>query len=186
MLELAASTLPWTVSRAAGIAALLAASCSVALGLAIATRRIKARPGELKVAHEALSLATMGAIVVHAGALLFDGWLDPSVADLLVPFGSDYAPFWTGIGILGGWAMVLLGLTYYVRGRIGPQRWKALHRCSALAWLLSVGHALGAGTDAGAGWFLVSVGAVVLPVATVLALRWLPSPRSPLAPAGGR
>jgi methionine sulfoxide reductase heme-binding subunit len=175
ILELAASTVPWTVSRAAGIAALLAASCSVALGLAIATRRIKAKPGELKIVHEALSLATMVAIVVHAGSLLFDSWLEPSVADVLVPFVGEHAPFWTGIGIIGGWGLLILGLTYYVRGRIGPQRWKRMHRFAAVAWLLSVGHALGAGTDAGAGWFLVALGAVVLPVAAALALRWLPA-----------
>lgn len=177
MFELAASSIPWTTSRAAGVAALLAASCSVALGLAIATRRIKAKPGELKVAHEALSLATMVAIVVHAGALLFDGWLKPSLADVLVPFIEEHAPFWTGIGIIGGWAMIGLGLTYYARGRIGPQRWKRVHRLAAVAWVLSVGHALGAGTDSGTGWFLVSAGAVVLPVATALVLRWIPLPR---------
>lgn len=183
MLELAASTVPWTVSRAAGIAALLAASCSVALGVAIATRKLKAKPGELKIAHEALSLATMAAIVVHAGALLFDSWLEPSLADLLVPFAGEHAPFWTGLGIIGGWAMLGLGLSYYARGRIGPRRWKTMHRFVALAWLLSVGHALGAGTDAGAAWFLVSLGAVVLPVATALALRWMPTPEPPSAPA---
>lgn len=178
MLDLA-TTIPWTISRAAGVTALLAASGSVALGLAIATRRITARPGELKTVHEALSLATMVAIVVHAGALLFDPWLRPSLADLLVPFVGAHEPFWTGVGIIAGWTMIALGLTYYVRGRIGPQRWKRLHRFAALGWVLSVAHALGAGTDAGAGWFLVSVAAVVLPILTALALRWRPV----LAPA---
>ncbi|MCW3000667.1 MAG: hypothetical protein JWN65_4216 [Solirubrobacterales bacterium] len=184
MFEFAAASLPWTTSRAAGIAALLAASCSVALGLAIATRRIKAKPGELKIAHEALSIATMVAIVVHAGALMFDGWPKPSVADLLIPFVGDHAPFWTGIGNIGGWGMVILGLTYYVRGRIGPQRWKTVHRLASVTWVLSVGHALGAGTDAGAAWFLVSLGAVVLPVAAALSLRWLPSGPGALPTAG--
>lgn len=183
MLELA-TTIPWTVSRAAGVAALLGASGSVALGLAIATRKIKAKPGELKTMHEALSLATMVAIVVHAGALLFDSWLRPSLADVLVPFVGSHEPFWTGIGIIGGWTMVALGLTYYVRGRIGPQRWKRVHRFAALAWVLSVGHALGAGTDAGTGWFLISAAAVVLPILTALTLRWRPTPG--ITPAPGR
>jgi methionine sulfoxide reductase heme-binding subunit len=183
MLELAASTVPWTISRAAGIAALLAASCSVAVGLAIATRKVRATPGELKAMHEALSIATIVAIVVHAAALLFDGWLEPSAADLLIPFVGEHAPFWTGLGIIGGWALLVLGLTYYVRGRIGPRRWKTMHRFAAIAWLLCVGHALGAGTDAGAAWFLASVGAVVLPVATALGFRWLPTVRRRPTPA---
>ena len=40
---------------------------------------------------------------------------------------------------------VILGLSYYVRGRIGPARWRKLHRFTALAWVLGVVHALGAG-----------------------------------------
>ena len=53
------------------------------------------------------------------------------------------------LGIVGGWMFVILGLSYYVRGRIGPQRWRKLHRFTALAWVLGVVHALGVGTDAG-------------------------------------
>ena len=114
------------------------------------------------------------------------------VAALLLFFG----PIWWVIGVAptavagyesprhvylaaAGWAMVLLGLTYYVRGRIGPRRWKRIHRQAAVAWPLAAGHSLGAGTDAGAAWFLVSAGAVVLPVATALAVRWWPAPPSP-------
>jgi DMSO/TMAO reductase YedYZ heme-binding membrane subunit len=58
--------------------------------------------------------------------------------------------------------MILLGLAYYVRGRIGPARWRSLHRFTALAWVLGVVHTLGEGTDAGAAWFLITAGALVL------------------------
>ena len=58
---------------------------------------------------------------------------------------------------------VILGLSYYVRGRIGPQRWRKLHRFTALAWVLGVVHALMMGTDAGAAWFLLAAALVVDP-----------------------
>jgi DMSO/TMAO reductase YedYZ heme-binding membrane subunit len=66
---------------------------------------------------------------------------------------------------------VILGLSYYVRGRIGPARWKRLHRFTALAWLLGVLHAVAMGTDAGTAWFLVTAAAVVLPTVSLLAVR---------------
>ena len=69
--------------------------------------------------------------------------------------------------------MTLLGLSYYVRGRIGVERWRRLHRFTALAWLLGVAHALGEGTDAGTTWFLVSAGVVAAPAALLLGARLL-------------
>ena len=58
------------------------------------------------------------------------------------------------LGILAGWGMVMFGLSYYVRDRIGIGRWKVLHRFTALAWILGVIHTLGEGSDAGRPGFL--------------------------------
>ena len=138
----------WITSRAAGISALLASSAAVALGLLMSTRLLKSQ--DLRVLHEALSLATMVSLAVHALALLGDGYLKPSLADVTLPFFIAYETLWTSLGIVGGWMFVILGLSYYVRGRIGPQRWRKLHRFTALAWVLGIVHSLGAGTDAGA------------------------------------
>ena len=127
----------WITSRAAGIIALLAASLAVALGLLMSTPLRKRLP-EARVLHEALSLATMVALVVHAVALLGDGYFKASVADITIPFVRG---FWMGLGIVAGWLFVILGLSYYIRGRIGPQRWRVLHRFTAVAWVLGVVHA---------------------------------------------
>ena len=69
------------------------------------------------------------------------------------------------MGIVGGWMMIILGLSFYARGRIGQQRWRKLHRFTALAWVLGLAHSVGEGTDAGKLWFLVATGIVVLPAA---------------------
>ena len=161
----------WITSRAAGIAALLASSAAVALGLMISRRKGK----DLRTLHEALSLATMVALAVHAFALLGDGYLKPSLADVTLPFFLDYERWWTALGIVGGWLFVILGLSYYVRGKIGPARWRKLHRFTALAWVLGVVHALGAGTDAGAVWFLLAAAAAVIPAGALLARRLVPA-----------
>jgi sulfoxide reductase heme-binding subunit YedZ len=164
----------WLVSRAAGIVALLAASGSVSLGLIMGGRLIKRKGVDLRTTHEALSIATMAAIVLHAGALLFDSYLHPSLAAITIPFAGAYRPLWTSLGIVCGWLLLALGLSYYARARIGVARWRRAHRWTALVWVLSLAHALGEGTDSGRVWFLAAVGIGVLPAAALLLIRHLP------------
>jgi sulfoxide reductase heme-binding subunit YedZ len=171
----------WITSRAAGTAALLASSVSVCVGLLMSQRLLKGRQADLRIVHEALSLATLVAIAVHAAALLGDSFLHPSLGDVTVPFVSGYKEPWTTIGIVSGWLMILLGLSFYARGRIGQQRWRSLHRFTALAWILGLAHSLGEGTDAGQAWFLVATGIVAIPAAALLALQMTSTRADPVA-----
>ena len=163
----------WITSRAAGVAALLIASAAVAAGLAIGAKSgpLRGNAAQARTLHEALSLATIAALALHGLALLGDGWLRPGLAGIAIPFASSYRPFWTGIGIIGGYGIAALGLSYYARVRIGVARWRTLHRFVAVFWLLGVGHSLGAGTDAGQPWFLALTAAAVLPPLVLLGLR---------------
>jgi sulfoxide reductase heme-binding subunit YedZ len=158
----------WIPSRAAGIVALLVSSAAVAVGL---TRRGK----DWRVLHESLSLATMVALAVHAFSLLGDEYLKPSLADVTIPFVSGYERVWMTVGIVAGWAFVLLGLSCYVRGRIGPARWRKLHRFTALAWVMGIAHALMMGTDAGTAWFLLAAALAVIPAGALLLRRLSPA-----------
>ena len=161
----------WITSRAAGTASLLLASAGMALGLLMGGRLVKGRGLDLRALHEALSLATLGALVVHAVSLLGDSFLKLSVADIAIPFVSSYRQPWMAIGIIGGWAMLVLGLSYYARARIGVQRGRRLHRFSALAWLAGLAHALAMGTDAGRIWFLLAIAIVAVPALVLLVAR---------------
>jgi sulfoxide reductase heme-binding subunit YedZ len=180
----------WITSRAAGIAALILASVSVCAGLLLSGRLRRSRGAELRVAHEALSLATLAALAVHGLTLLGDSFLHPSLADVAVPFASSYKTFWTSTGIIAFWMLALLGASYYLRGRIGAQRWRKLHRLTALAWLLGLVHSLGEGTDAGQTWFLAMTALVAVPPLAMLAVRWArrsagASATAPARAAGG-
>jgi sulfoxide reductase heme-binding subunit YedZ len=163
----------WITSRAGGPAARRLSSITVCVGLSIGSRTLAPRKSDLRIAHEALSLATIVTLLVHVLALLGDGFLHPSIAELTLPFVSGYETLWTTIGIVAFWAMLALGLSYYARARIGAQRWRVLHRFTALAWLLGLAHSLGEGTDAGQLWFLAMVAIVALPALVLLSSRWL-------------
>jgi sulfoxide reductase heme-binding subunit YedZ len=169
----------WITSRAAGTAALMLASVGVLLGLLLGSGLLRGRGLELRSAHEAVSLATLTAIAVHGLSLLGDGFIKFGLADVAVPFAADYRRFWTAAGVIAGWSLALLGLSYYARRRIGEGRWRRLHRLTAVAWVLGIAHALGEGTDAGRLWFLAMVGIVTVPAAVLLVVRHLgPLPRS--------
>jgi sulfoxide reductase heme-binding subunit YedZ len=175
----------WIASRAAGIVALLLSSVSVSVGLLMGGRILRGRQPDLRVTHEALSLATLAALAIHGLTLLGDGYLHPSLGDVAVPFLFGYKTLWTSAGIVAFWALLLLGVSYYARRWIGPQRWRRLHRFTALAWVLGIAHSLGEGTDAGQTWFLAMTAIVVLPAIALLLVRWLnPSPAT--QPRGAR
>jgi sulfoxide reductase heme-binding subunit YedZ len=168
----------WITSRAAGTVALVTASLSVGLGLMMAARMLKGRgqAGDWRVLHESLALATLAALAVHALALLGDRFMHPSLLDIALPFHWSYRTAWTALGIVGGWMLLLLGVSYYARRRIGTQRWRRLHRWTALAWVFGLFHALGSGSDSGTVWFLGLSAVVVLPALWLLGVRYLYEP----------
>lgn len=163
----------WITSRAAGGTALLLTSASVALGLLVGSGRAAADRRDLRTLHEALSLTGLAMVALHGLSLLGDAYLHPGLAGIAIPFAGSYRPLWTGIGVIAGYGLAALGLSYYLRNRIGAARWKRLHRLTAVFWLAAIAHTLGAGTDAGQAWFLILAGAFVLPALALLALRWL-------------
>lgn len=169
----------WITSRAAGTTAMVLSSASVGVGLAMAGKLIKAGGPDRRSIHETLSLAVMVAIAVHALALIGDKYLHPSLLDVTVPFVLSYKTLPTSIGIIAGWGMAFLGLSYYWRSRIGNARWKVIHRFTLLAWLGGLAHTFTEGTDARQLWFIgliLVTGAPAVALLTVRLARRRPGP----------
>jgi sulfoxide reductase heme-binding subunit YedZ len=171
----------WIASRAFGVAALIFVAVSVGMGLAMSMRSAKG-PGamaRLKTLHEATALTALLAIAAHGLVLLGDSYLRPGLSGIAIPFTMSHQPLWTGLGVLGGWLAVLLGLTFYVRRWIGPKLWRRMHRWTLAVYVLAVAHTLGTGTDSGTPWLLIILIATVAPVAVMTALRFLPGDDPP-------
>lgn len=174
----------WLASRAFGISAMVGLAASVGLGLAMAGRMVR-RPGlpaRLRRAHESLTLVTLGLIAVHGGLLLFDTYLRPGLAGITLPFVMAYRPVFTGLGIIAGWTAAILGLSFYVRRRIGTRVWRVAHRFTVVAYVLALVHVAGAGTDARSPWMIALLTALTAPLAFAFSYRMLAGGR---APSGG-
>ena len=154
----------WTTSRAAGLAALMTSSLAISCGLLMALKipALRRRAPELRAAHQALANATFALIGVHGVSLLLDPVLRPGLAGLLVPFAAPYRPLATALGQIAAYGMFALGATFYVRRRVGTQRWR-----------LAVGHGLLVGTDATTTWALVALAPPVAAAAALVSTRFL-------------
>ena len=174
----------WITSRAAGTLALLFSSVAVGVGLlmgAQAAQGPRARPARHPrgaVAGDASSRSWS-----TRSSLLGDSFLHPSLADITIPFVSRYMTAWTTVGIVGGWMMIILGLSFYARGA---------HRPAALAQAAPLHRARLAprprplarrGHRRRQAWFLVATGIVALPAAALLVVRMSPRRPAPRAVA---
>jgi sulfoxide reductase heme-binding subunit YedZ len=167
----------WFASRAFGIVAIVLLGISVAVGLAM-SGRLMSRPGraaKLRRFHEASTLVTLALIVAHGGLLLFDTYLRPGLAGVSLPFAMSYRPLFTGIGIIAGWLAAILGLSFYARRRIGAKTWRRMHRFTIVAYLLALGHVVGAGTNGTSPWMLAMLTALTAPIVFAFSYRMLPS-----------
>jgi hypothetical protein len=167
----------WLASRALGVVALALLAASVALGLFL-SGRIMRRPGmpaRLRHWHEANALTATGAIAGHGLLLLGDRYLHPHIRDLAVPFLMAHQPAWTGIGIVAGWLTAIFSFSFYVRKWIGNKAWRLLHRWTLGAYVLSVAHTIGSGTDAHSPWLVALLVALTTPIVFGATYRFLPA-----------
>lgn len=178
----------WLVSKASGILAIGSVSFAVLIGLTMSTKSVKRRGAKktLLRLHEHLALVGLAAISIHGLSLLGDHWLKPGLSGITIPFAMSYRPLFTGLGIVSGYLAALLGLSFYVRRRIGAKLWRRLHRATAIVWVLSVIHTLGAGSDASAPWLRALLLITGVPIVYLIVLRVLQSASGRQSASGSR
>ena len=95
------------------------------------------------------------------------------------------------MGIIAGWLAALLGLTFYVRKRIGARLWRQVHRATILVWALAVAHTIGGGTDGSERWMQAIMVTTGIPIVFLFLRRTVPgdakreaAQRASLADAG--
>ncbi|MGA2111694.1 MAG: hypothetical protein ABSG98_06035 [Anaerolineales bacterium] len=168
----------WYLTRAAGILAYLLLWFSTVWGLAVASKifdRLLHRTFSFEF-HQFISLLALGFIALHVSVLLADQYLPFTLAQVFVPFLAPYRPVWVGIGVISLYLILLVTVTFYLRGRIGLRTFRAIHGASLVAYLGATAHAVFAGTDSSLMPAIAMYGATLLSV-VFLTTYWLISRR---------
>ena len=181
------SPLVWYLARAAGFTLYLLLWLSVVTGLGLTTKLLDliARRDDIWTLHRFTTELAFVFLALHLIVLA----LDPSVAlgalGVLVPFTTNVRQPWTDIGILTGWGMIALALSFSLRRLLGQRGWRLLHYSAFPLWIMALVHGIGAGTDTRQLWALflyLSTTAVVFFLTVYRLLMAIFSRRSLVAP----
>jgi len=162
-------TVTWDVARAGGFTAYVLLTMAVVVGLMLSTkvqspnRWPRLLNSEL---HNFLTLLSAIFMVVHVLAV----WLDPFTHfgwnEILIPLASHYRPVWMALGIVALYLGIAIGISTWLRPRIGYTWWRRLHVLTLVIYALVTVHGIGTGSDThtwwGLGIYLVSVALVAL------------------------
>lgn len=145
----------WYLSRGSAFVALTLLWVSMALGLTITNKMARVWPGAPAAfaIHEYVSLLGLAFSIFHALILLGDHYINFTLAQVVMPFAAtSYRPLLVGLGQLGFYVWLIVALSFYVRSRIGPKTWRALHYLSFITYGMAMYHGLTSGTDTNAAW----------------------------------
>jgi len=182
----------WFVSRASGLALLVAFSAVLVLGVAA---RLGSAPRRwprfvFSELHRTLALFSVAFLTLHVATAILDPFVTIGWAATVLPFASGYRTLATGLGTLAvdlGGAVLLTSLA---RGRLGYRAWRAVHWLAYLAWPVAFVHSLTAGgTDLRIWWVAVIEWGSAAATATAIVARLLqairhtaPASQLPTAP----
>ena len=158
----------WYAARASGVAAYVALTAVVALGLGLGGKaRLRYWPRfAVEDIHRFGGLLVGSLIGIHVVAIAVDSFLPFSLTQLFVPFTSPYRPLWTGLGIAAMELLLALAITNRYRARLPYRFWRRAHYVNFAVWTFASLHGLLGGTDRGATWlaiiYAVSVATVVM------------------------
>jgi predicted ferric reductase len=154
----------WNIARAGGFTAYILLTLAVVVGLALSTQlQSPSRWPRLinSELHNFLTLLSTIFMVVHVLAV----WIDPFTRfgwnEIFIPFASHYRPVWMALGIVALYLGIAIGISTWLRPRIGYTWWRRLHVLTFGVYVLATLHGLGTGSDTqtwwGLGIYLVSI-----------------------------
>jgi predicted ferric reductase len=145
----------WFLGRGSAIAAYWLLWLSMAMGLSMTNKMAQVWPGVPPAyeIHQYTSLLGLGFALFHALILTGDHYIKFTLVQVLVPFASaSYKPLWVGVGQVAFYLWLLVGLSFYFRGKIGKKAWRLIHFVSFASFMGVMIHGLTSGTDTSTAW----------------------------------
>lgn len=168
-----ATTWAWYFARATGMVALVLLTAIIVLGV-LGPLRVSTELWPrfaIRTVHRDLSLLALVVIAIHVITIVADTYVSVPLSAAVVPWGSSYSPFWTGLGALAFDLIIALVVTSLIRNRLGFRSWRFIHWGAYVAWPLAVAHGIATGTDTMAAWNLIATVVCIAAVAIAVALR---------------
>jgi predicted ferric reductase len=163
----------WFLTRASGIVAWLMLTTSVIWGIVFSTKAFpeQRRPAWLLAVHRWLGGLTLSFFAIHIVAVVADSYVHFGLADVTVPYASDWKPGAVALGILAAWLLVAVELTSQAMRHLPRKVWRAVHLTSYIAFWLTAMHAAFAGSDATKPMYQLTAAASIIAVAWALMYR---------------
>lgn len=163
----------WDVARAGGLTAYLLLTLAVALGLALSLKLQSPRWPRIinSELHNFLTLLAAIFTGVHVLAVAIDPFTHFGLNEILMPFASTYRPFWMAFGIVGLYLGIAIGISTWLRPRIGYALWRRLHVLTLVLYGLVTVHGIATGSDTNTWWALGLYLASLAVVGTLFMLR---------------
>ncbi len=167
-------TISWNIARAGGFTSYILLTLAVALGLALSmqlqspSRWPRMLNSEL---HNFLTLLSTIFLGIHVLAIWLDPYTNFGLNEILIPFASHYRPVWMALGIVALYLGIAIGISTWLRPRIGYTWWRRLHMLTLGIYAVATLHGIGTGSDSQNWWALGVYFASIILVGTLLFQR---------------
>ena len=170
----------WYIARASGVLAGILLVLLIISGVGLLTgytyRLLEPLPAW--AAHRALGISFGVLTLIHMFVLLFDKYIGFNLADILIPFHSNYGAvsiaghkvsLFLAMGIVAVYAMVAVIVSSLLWMQSKPKPWRIIHYLSYSVLVLGFVHGLFAGTDLKHGFLrLIWIGGLIAAMAATL------------------
>lgn len=182
------SQLTWDIARAGGFVAYGLLTLAIVTGVLHSLKWGGERWPRLvnNEVHTHLTLLALVFTVVHVVAVSLDPFTAFHLNELLLPLVSHYRPLWMAFGIVALYLGIAVGISTWVRPKIGYRAWRYIHFATFASFVFATIHGLGTGSDSKTTWALAIYGVASLAVGGLTIARLVGSKMSPrLRLAGG-
>lgn len=159
-------TVTWNVARAGGFTSYILLTLAVAVGLALSAQLQSPSRWPRLLNNELHNFLTLLG-TIFLGVHILAVWIDPFTHfgwnEVLIPLASHYRPEWMALGIVGLYLGIAVGISTWLRPRIGYTWWRRLHFLTLAIYVLATIHGIGTGSDTQTWWALgLYLGSVIL------------------------
>ncbi|EFO81002.1 hypothetical protein OSCT_1105 [Oscillochloris trichoides DG-6] len=145
----------WYLARSSAFVSYGLLWLAMIFGLLMTSRAARLWPGG-PVAfdlHQHASLLGLAFALFHALILLGDAYIQADLRQVLVPFAyTGYQPLWVGLGQVGFYLMLIVSLSFYLKGMLGRTAWRVIHTLSFAMFVLALAHGVLSGSDSDTLW----------------------------------